>query len=91
MKSSRNKTIVLSEQECENELKKCIPYGKYDGETIYKWLTVFIRRFFTQQFKRACSPDGVRIGSVSLSKNDFKMVSDFSYKSFLAELEEHVD
>ncbi len=60
---------------------------KYDGDTIYKWLTVFIKRFFTQQFKRSCSPDGVRIGSVSLSREDFKMVSDFSYKTFLEELE----
>jgi NAD+ synthase (glutamine-hydrolysing) len=63
--------------------------GKYDGDTIYKWLTVFIRRFFTQQFKRSCSPDGVRIGSVSLSKNDFDMVSDFSYKTFQTELDEN--
>ena len=61
--------------------------GKYDSDTIYKWLTVFIKRFFTQQFKRACSPDGVRIGSVSLSKGDFTMVSDFSYKTFLEELD----
>ena len=61
--------------------------GKYDGDTVYKWLSLFIRRFFTQQFKRSCSPDGVRIGSVSLSRNDFDMVSDFSYKAFLEELE----
>ncbi|MBQ3041318.1 MAG: NAD(+) synthase [Clostridia bacterium] len=61
--------------------------GKYSEKTIYKWLTVFIKRFFTQQFKRACSPDGVRIGSVSLSKSDFDMVSDFSYKAFLEELD----
>ncbi len=61
--------------------------GKYDKDTIYKWLTVFIKRFFTQQFKRSCSPDGVRIGSVSLSKNDFDMASDFSYKSFIEELD----
>ena len=60
---------------------------KYDDDTIYKWLCVFIKRFFTQQFKRSCSPDGVRLGSVSLSKNDFDMVSDFSYKAFLEELE----
>lgn len=64
--------------------------GKYDGEVIYKWLTVFIKRFFTQQFKRSCSPDGVRIGSVSLSKNDFQMVSDFSYKAYLEELEQNI-
>ena len=61
--------------------------GKYSGETVYKWLTVFIKRFFTQQFKRSCSPDGARIGSVSLSKNDFQMASDFSYKTFLEELD----
>lgn len=61
--------------------------GKYNEATVYKWLTVFIKRFFTQQFKRSCSPDGVRIGSVSLSREDFKMVSDFSYKTFLEELD----
>ena len=61
--------------------------GKYSGDTVYKWLTVFIKRFFTQQFKRSCSPDGARIGSVSLSKNDFIMASDFSYKTFLEELD----
>lgn len=61
--------------------------GKYDSDTVYKWLTVFIKRFFTQQFKRSCSPDGVRIGSVSLSREDFKMISDFSYKAFLEELD----
>ena len=62
---------------------------KYNEDTVYKWLTVFIKRFFTQQFKRSCSPDGVRIGSVSLSKSDFDMVSDFSYKTFLDELLEN--
>ncbi len=61
--------------------------GKYDGDTVYKWLCVFIKRFFTQQFKRSCAPDGVRIGSVSLSRSDFDMVSDFSYKTFLEELD----
>ena len=61
--------------------------GKYDSNTVYKWLSLFIRRFFTQQFKRSCSPDGARIGSVSLSKNDFDMVSDFSYKAFQEELD----
>ena len=61
--------------------------GKYDEPTVYKWLTLFIKRFFTQQFKRSCSPDGVRIGSVSLSSRDYRMVSDFSYKTFLEELD----
>ena len=63
--------------------------GKYDEPTVYKWLSLFIKRFFTQQFKRSCSPDGVRIGSVSLSREDFKMVSDFSYKAFLEELDQN--
>src|SRR5699024_2614424 len=41
--------------------------GVYDGETIKKWLVRFYRRFFSQQFKRSCLPDGVKVGSVSLS------------------------
>ena len=61
--------------------------GKYDSHTIYKWLTVFIKRFVTQQFKRAASPDGVKVGSVSLSpRGDFNMPSDMSYQALLDEL-----
>lgn len=63
--------------------------GKFDGETIYKWLTVFLKRFVTQQFKRSASPEGVKVGSVSLSpRGDFNMPSDMSYQSFLEELEQ---
>ena len=62
--------------------------GKYDDGTIYKWLTIFIKRFITQQFKRSASPEGVKIGSVSLgSRGDFNMPSDMSYQVFLDELE----
>ncbi len=51
--------------------------GKYDDETIKKWLTTFIRRFFSQQFKRSCLPDGPKVGSVSLSpRGDWRMPSD---------------
>ena len=51
--------------------------GEYDDLTIKKWLSVFIRRFFNQQFKRSCMPDGPKIGSVSLSpRGDWHMVSD---------------
>lgn len=58
--------------------------GDYDEATITKWLDTFIRRFFTQQFKRSCSPDGVKVGSVSLSpRGDWRMPSDISYKAFL--------
>ena len=51
--------------------------GEYDDQIIRKWLSVFIRRFFNQQFKRSCMPDGPKIGSVSLSpRGDWHMASD---------------
>lgn len=51
--------------------------GKYDKETVNKWLKVFIKRFFAQQFKRSCVPDGVKVGSVALSpRGDWRMPSD---------------
>lgn len=53
--------------------------GKYDGKTIIKWLRTFYRRFFQQQFKRSCMPDGVKVGSVCLSpRGDWRMPSDAS-------------
>lgn len=58
--------------------------GDYDKETILKWLKNFYKRFFTQQFKRSCIPDGVKIGSVGLSpRGDWKMPSDASSKIWL--------
>ena len=60
----------------------------YDEATIKKWLTVFCRRFFTQQFKRSCMPDGPKVGSVSLSpRGDWRMPSDASYALWLKECE----
>lgn len=51
--------------------------GRYDEATIKKWLTTFVRRFFAQQFKRSCLPDGPKVGSVSLSpRGDWRMPSD---------------
>ena len=51
----------------------------YSPETITKWLDVFYRRFFSQQFKRSCMPDGPRVGNVSLSpRGDWRMPSDAS-------------
>ena len=51
--------------------------GEYDEEVICKWLGVFLRRFFAQQFKRSCMPDGPKVGSVSLSpRGDWRMPSD---------------
>ena len=62
--------------------------GQYDAATVKKWLTVFYRRFFSQQFKRNCLPDGVKVGSVSLSpRGDWRMPSDATTKVWLAELE----
>lgn len=63
--------------------------GYYDEETIKKWLNNFIRRFFSQQFKRSCLPDGVKVGSVSLSpRGDLRMPSDASSNAWLEELGE---
>lgn len=51
--------------------------GEYTKETIYKWLTTFCRRFFSQQFKRSCLPDGPKVGTVALSpRGDWRMPSD---------------
>ena len=63
--------------------------GSYDRETILKWLRTFYRRFFSQQFKRSCLPDGVKVGSVTLSpRGDWRMPSDTSPALWLKELEE---
>lgn len=63
--------------------------GDYDKDTIKHWLNVFIKRFFSQQFKRSCLPDGPKVGSVTLSpRGDWRMPSDASAESWLNELEE---
>ena len=61
----------------------------YNEEVIKKWLTTFCRRFFQQQFKRSCLPDGPKVGSVSLSpRGDWRMPSDASAAMWLKECEE---
>lgn len=63
--------------------------NSFTDEEILKWLKVFIKRFFTQQFKRNCVPDGVKVGSISLSpRGDLRMPSDASFTIWLKELEE---
>ncbi|MDR1209798.1 MAG: NAD(+) synthase [Clostridiales bacterium] len=63
--------------------------GEFGAETILKWLETFMRRFFAQQFKRSCLPDGPKIGSVSLSpRGDWRMPSDASARLWLDEIEE---
>ncbi|WP_373262166.1 NAD(+) synthase [Hungatella hathewayi] len=65
--------------------------GMYEDETILKLLRVFFKRFFSQQFKRSCLPDGPKIGSVSLSpRGDLRMPSDASVNLWLIELDEFI-
>ena len=60
--------------------------GAYTDDIIDKWLKTFIRRFFTQQFKRSCMPDGPKVGSVSLSpRGDWRMPSDAAWKWLMKE------
>ncbi|KAA6349867.1 Glutamine-dependent NAD(+) synthetase [termite gut metagenome] len=62
--------------------------GKYKNETLKKWIQSFFGRFFTQQFKRSCFPDGPKVGSVSLSpRGDWRMPSDASPTAWLQEIE----
>ena len=62
--------------------------GVYDGAVIRKWLVTFIRRFFSQQFKRSCLPDGPKVGTVTLSpRSDWRMPSDASVSAWLEEAE----
>lgn len=61
------------------------PYGK---DVILKWLKTFYRRFFTQQFKRSCMPDGAKVGTINLSpRGDWRMPSDAVYSAWNEELE----
>jgi NAD+ synthase (glutamine-hydrolysing) len=60
----------------------------YDEDTILKWEKVFYRRFFAQQFKRSCLPDGPKVGTVSLSpRGDLRMPSDASARIWMEQLE----
>ena len=62
--------------------------GKYEEDVILKWLKNFCRRFFTQQFKRSCLPDGPKVGSVAVSpRGDLRMPSDACSALWLAEAE----
>lgn len=62
--------------------------GEYDDATIYKWLYTFCRRFFIQQFKRSCLPDGPKVGTVALSpRGDWRMPSDACAEVWLRDLE----
>ena len=65
--------------------------GEYDDETIYKWLRTFCWRFFAQQFKSSCLPDGPKVGTVALSpRGDWRMPSDACVASWMRDLEQVV-
>jgi NAD+ synthase (glutamine-hydrolysing) len=66
-----------------------LPVGCYTDDTLKHWLRVFFRRFFNQQFKRSCMPDGPKVGSVCLSpRGDWRMPSDASSQLWLQEIDE---
>lgn len=70
-------------------LAACAFDGIYDRAFILQWMRVFYRRFFSQQFKRSCIPDGPKVGSVALSpRGDWRMPSDASAKGWLLEIDE---
>ena len=63
--------------------------GAYDKDTFYKWLRTFYWRFFSQQFKRSCLPDGPKVGSVALSpRGDWRMPSDASVAMWMRDLDQ---
>lgn len=70
-------------------LAKYVFCDEYEEKTIYKWLTTFYRRFFSQQFKRSCLPDGPKVLSAALSpRGDLRMPSDACVRAWLRQLEE---
>lgn len=81
---------MVSQSFSPKKIKRIAEYafdGVYDKETIEKWLRIFTKRFFAQQFKRSCLPDGAKIGSISFSpRGDWKMPSDAIAKLWLDEI-----
>ena len=72
-----------------SRLAKLSHGNRYDNNTILKWLKVFYRRFFSQQFKRSCLPDGPKVGTVAVSpRGDLRMTSDASSELWLKEIDD---
>ena len=64
----------------------------YNDETLLKWMRNFFKRFFTQQFKRSCMPDGPKVGSVGLSpRGDWSMPSDATAAIWLQEIDDMIN
>ena len=75
--ASPKKIFLLAKEAFQRDKYKDVREGTYDDETIKKWMRSFFRRFFQQQFKRSCLPDGPKVGTVSISpRGDLRMPSD---------------
>ncbi len=82
---SPRKIFVLAQRAFQSGIEGA---GSYDNETIIHWLRTFCRRFFAQQYKRSCLPDGPKVGVVSLSpRGDWRMPSDAEAKAWLDEVD----
>ena len=87
--ASPRKIFMLAQKAFQNDEYKDMREGTYDDETIRKWLRTLFRRFFQQQFKRSCLPDGPKVGTVSISpRGDWRMPSDACSTLWLKEVDE---
>ena len=86
--AQKDQTYALYNLTQEQLCKTLLPVGEFSKEEIAHWLKVFLRRFFSQQFKRSALPDGPKVGSVSLSpRGDWRMSSDSSMAVWMQEFE----
>lgn len=86
---SPKKLFLLAQKAFNDNNDSCSDCNQYDDATILRWLYTFYRRFFVQQFKRSCLPDGPKVGSVSLSpRGDWRMPTDAMATSWLQQIEE---
>ena len=86
---SPKKVFLLAQKAFNDNNDFCSDCNQYDDTTILRWLYTFYRRFFVQQFKRSCLPDGPKVGSVSLSpRGDWRMPTDAMASSWLQQIEE---
>ena len=86
---SPKKVLLLAKKAFNDNNDSCSDCNQYDDANILSWLYTFYRRFFVQQFKRSCLPDGPKVGSVSLSpRGDWRMPTDAMATSWLQQIEE---
>ena len=86
---SPKKIFILAQKAFQGNNEFYPETGQYDDKTILHWLYIFYRRFFIQQFKRSCLPDGPKVGSVSLSpRGDWRMPTDALVSDWLRQIEQ---